>query len=51
MRDRALLVGLLGVGALVLTDGQWRRLRWVALLLFALNYGWVVFAHTTLHWR
>jgi hypothetical protein len=36
---------------LVATDREWRRMRWGAFVLFAINYGWVIFAHTTLHWR
>jgi hypothetical protein len=36
---------------LVLDDREWKRARWGAVLLFGLNYAWVIFAHTTLHWR
>jgi len=36
---------------LVLDDREWKRVRWGAVLLFGLNYAWVIFAHTTLHWR
>ncbi|MBL8914759.1 MAG: DUF2752 domain-containing protein [Archangium sp.] len=39
------------VPELVMTEREWKRMRWAALGLFALNYGWVIFAHTTLHWR
>lgn len=41
----------LPVPELLMTDREWKRARWVAMGLFALNYGWVIFAHTTLHWR
>lgn len=39
------------VPELVLDDREWKRVRWGAVALFALNYAWVIFAHTTLHWR
>lgn len=39
------------VPELAMTEREWKRMRWAALGLFALNYGWVIFAHTTLHWR
>lgn len=39
------------VPEVVMTEREWKRMRWGALGLFALNYGWVIFAHTTLHWR
>ena len=39
------------VPELVMSEREWRRMRWGAVALFALNYGWVIFAHTTLHWR
>jgi hypothetical protein len=36
---------------LVLDQREWRRVRWVAVVLAAVNYGWVVFAHTQLGLR
>ncbi len=39
------------VPELVLNDREWRFVRWGALLLFGLNYAWVIFAHTQLHWH
>ncbi len=36
---------------LVMSDTDWKRARWAAFGLLALNYAWVVFAYTTLHWR
>lgn len=36
---------------LVLDDREWRRVRWLAVLLFVANYGWVVFSYTQLHFR
>lgn len=41
----------LPVPELELTDREWRRVRWGAVGLFAVNYAWVIFAHTQLHWR
>lgn len=41
----------LPVPELVLTDKEWKRVRWGAVGLFVANYAWVVFAHTQLHWR
>ncbi|MFT3706100.1 MAG: DUF2752 domain-containing protein [Archangium sp.] len=39
------------VPELLMTDREWRRMRFGAFALFGLNYAWVIFAHTTLHWR
>lgn len=39
------------VPELWMSDREWRRARWGAFILFGLNYAWVIFAHTTLHWR
>ncbi|MFO0594634.1 MAG: DUF2752 domain-containing protein [Myxococcaceae bacterium] len=41
----------LPVPELVLSTQEWNRARWGVLAAFALNYGWVIFAHTMLHWR
>lgn len=45
------LIFKLPVPELVLEEKEWRRVRWSAFALFGLNYGWVVFAYTTLHLR
>lgn len=34
---------------LVLTDAEWRRVRWGAIFLFVVNYAWVITAHVVLH--
>ncbi len=39
------------VPELVLEEKEWARVRWASLFLFAANYAFVIFAHTTLHWR
>lgn len=39
------------VAELQLSDAAWKRVRWLALGLFAANYGWVVFAYTHLGLR
>ncbi len=39
------------VPEVVMTDREWKRARWAVVALFAVNYAWVIFAHTTLHWR
>lgn len=36
------------VPELVLDDREWTRVRWAAVLLFCVNYAWVVFAYTQL---
>ncbi len=36
---------------LVLNDKEWKRARWIAISLFLVNYGFVVFAYRVLHWR
>ncbi|MCA2978498.1 MAG: DUF2752 domain-containing protein [Myxococcaceae bacterium] len=36
---------------LVLSEAEWRVVRWVALGLFLANYAFVVFAYRVLHWR
>jgi hypothetical protein len=45
----------LGLGVpmpeLVLDQREWRRVRWLAVVLATVNYGWVVFAHTQLGLR
>lgn len=33
----------------LLTDAEWRRLKWAGALLVVLNYGFVVYAHRVLH--
>lgn len=38
------------VPELVMTDREWKRARWLVVGLFVVNYAWVIFAHTTLHW-
>jgi hypothetical protein len=35
----------------VLSEKEWRRVRWVAGFAFALNYAWVVFSYTQLGFR
>ena len=45
------LVFKVPVPELVLSDREWTRVRWGALLLFVVNYAWVIVAHTVLHWR
>jgi Protein of unknown function (DUF2752) len=39
------------VPQLLLDEREWKWVRWGSLGLFALNYAWVIFAHTMLHWR
>lgn len=36
---------------LVLNDKEWKRARWIAISLFLVNYGFVVFSYRVLHWR
>jgi hypothetical protein len=36
---------------LVLSEAEWRVVRWAALGLFLANYAFVVFAYRVLHWR
>jgi hypothetical protein len=36
---------------LLLSDKEWKRLRWASIGLFLTNYGFVIFAHRVLHWR
>lgn len=39
------------VPELVLDEKEWRRVRWGALLIFGLNYAWVIFAYSVLGLR
>ena len=39
------------VPELVLDQREWKRVPWIAVVLFGLNYAWVIYAHTVLHWR
>ena len=41
----------LPVPELVLDDKEWRRARWAAVILFGLNYAWVIFAYAVLKLR
>lgn len=39
------------VPELVLETREWRRVRWLAGILFSVNYAWVVFSYTQLAYR
>jgi Protein of unknown function (DUF2752) len=45
------LVFKVPIPEVLLDDREWKRVRWVAISLFFINYGWVVFAHTQLHFH
>ena len=50
--DSALhLIFRVPIPELLLDDGEWRRVRWGAFVLFCLNYAWVIFAWVVLGLR
>jgi hypothetical protein len=45
------LVFKVPIPEVVMNEREWKGVRYVAIGLFCMNYAWVVFAHTQLHFH